>query len=336
MSLYQRLTIVDIAKLAGVSKTTASMVLNGRAEQYRIAASTVERVRQVAAEHHFQPSTSARLLRSRRSETLGLVIPELSNLAHALLAQSLESLCREAGFQLFIMCSNDQAELETKAVEQLLARQVDGLMLVPCTNNAKLYSKWSKRLPLVLVDRRVIDSHLPFVVSNAEEQVFTLIAQTLAQGINEIAYFGGQVALSPSVDRLAGYQKAWQSSNKIPDPKLIFHRDYHQQSGYAMMADCFKQLGRYPEAVFAASISLLEGALAFINEHDQFKLAPQHLLCFDDHRLLDYMPRPINSIVQDSGQLAQQSLARIMALLANEPIESAWIPAHIKWRQKPR
>jgi len=336
MTNYQRLTIADIAKLAGVSKTTASMVLNGRAEQYRIAASTVERVRQVAAEHHFQPSTSARLLRSRRSETLGLVIPELSNLAHALLAQTLEALCREAGFQLFIMCSNDQAELETKAVEQLLARQVDGLMLVPCSNNAKLYAKWSKRLPLVLVDRRVIDSNLPFVVTNATEQVSTLITKTLAQGVNEIAYFGGQMTLSPSVDRLAGYHNAWRSAAKTPDEKLIFHRDYQQQSGYAMMAECFKQLGRYPEAIFAASISLLEGALAFMNEHDQFQTAPHYLLCFDDHRLLDCMPRPINAIVQDSAQLAKQSLMRIMALLASEPIDSAWIPARINWRQKPR
>lgn len=335
MSLYQRLTIADIAKLAGVSKTTASMVLNGRAEQYRIAASTVERVRQVAAEHHFQPSTSARLLRSRRSETLGLVIPELSNLAHALLAQTLEALCREAGFQLFIMCSNDQADLEIKAVEQLLARQVDGLMLVPCSNNAKLYSKWSKRLPLVLVDRRVIDSSLPFVVTTATEQVSTLIGQTLAQGVNEIAYFGGQMTLSPSIDRLAGYHSAWQQLGKTPHQQLIFQRDYQQQSGYAMMNECFKQLGRYPEAIFAASISLLEGALAFMNEHDQFQTAPAHLLCFDDHRLLDCMPRPINAIVQDSAQLAQQSLARIMALLTGETIDSAWIPARINWRQKP-
>ncbi|WP_027469096.1 substrate-binding domain-containing protein [Deefgea rivuli] len=332
MTNYQRLTIVDIAKLAGVSKTTASMVLNGRAAQYRIAASTVARVQQVAAEHHFQPSASARSLRSRRSGTLGLVVPELSNLAHALLAQSLEALCRDAGFQLFVVCSNDQTDTEIKAVEQLLARQVDGLMLVPCSNNAKLYTKWSKRLPLVLVDRRVIDSPLPFVVSNATEQVFTLIAQTLAQGVTEIAYFGGQMDLSPSVDRLAGFQRAWQERGLTAKPQLIFHRDYHQQSGYAMMAECFTQLGRYPEAVFAASISLLEGVLAFMNEHDQFKTAPQYLLSFDDHRLLDCMPRPINTVVQDSAQLAAQSLARIIALLAGEAIESAWVPAHINWR----
>ena len=101
-----------------------------------------------------------------------------------------------------------------------------------------------------------------------------------------------------------------------------------------MMADCFAQLGRYPEAVFSASISLLEGVLAFMNEHDQFQTAPQYLLSFDDHRLLDCMPRAINTVVQDSAQLAQQSLTRILALLAGEAIESAWVPALINWRQK--
>ncbi|QLG88989.1 LacI family DNA-binding transcriptional regulator [Chitinibacter bivalviorum] len=333
MTAFERLTIADIAKLAGVSKTTASMILNGRAEQYRIAAATVARVQQVAADNHFQPSASARLLRSRRSGTLGLVIPELTNFAHAMLAQTLEPLCRDAGFQLFVVSSNDDAEMEIKAVEQLLARQVDGLMLVPCTNHAKLYAKWAKRMPLVLLDRRVIGSNLPFVVSNAEEQVFELIAKALAQGVREIAYFGGLMDLSPSVDRLAGYQKAWQAAGLVPNPQLITHRDYHQHSGYTMMAECYSQLGRYPEAIFCASISLLEGALEFMNELDHFKTAPEYLMSFDDHRLLDCMPRPINAVVQDSAGLAEQSLARVQALLAGEPVQSSWVPAHIHWRQ---
>ncbi|QLI81717.1 substrate-binding domain-containing protein [Chitinibacter fontanus] len=333
MSAYQRLTIADIAELAGVSKTTASMILNGRAEQYRIAAATVARVQQVAAEHHFQPSASARLLRSRRSGTLGLVIPELTNFAHAMLAQMLEPICREAGFQLFVVSSNDDAEMEVKAVEQLLARQVDGLMLVPCTNNAKLYAKWAKRMPLVLVDRRVIGSQLPFVVTDAETPVCELISRTLAQGVREIAYFGGLRDLSPSVDRLAGFQQAWQAQGLEANPALIKHRDYHQHSGFAMMNECYEQLGRYPEALFVASISLLEGALEFMNKHDRFKTAPRYLMSFDDHSLLDCMPRPINTVVQDSAQLARHSLDRIVALLAGQSVQSVWVPARLHWRQ---
>ncbi|WP_273430708.1 LacI family DNA-binding transcriptional regulator [Chitinibacter tainanensis] len=333
MTAYQRLTIADIAALAGVSKTTASMILNGRAEQYRIAPATVARVQQVAAEHHFQPSASARLLRSRRSGTLGLVIPELTNFAHAMLAQTLEPLCRDAGFQLFVVSSNDDAEMEVKAVEQLLARQVDGLLLVPCTNQAKLYAKWAKRLPLVLLDRRVIDSPLPFVVSDAQTPVCELISQTLAQGVNEIAYFGGQKDLSPSIDRLAGFNQAWQAAGKSADAALIYHRDYQQHSGLEMMQECYAQLGRYPQAIFTASISLLEGVLEFMNQHDHFRTAPRYLMSFDDHRLLDCLPRPINAVVQDSAGLAAQGLARIQALLAGEPVSAAWVPAHINWRQ---
>ncbi len=71
MSSFERLTIDDIARLAQVSRTTASMVLNGYAERYRISKATVERVLKVAEEHHFSPSQSARALRSRRSNTIG-------------------------------------------------------------------------------------------------------------------------------------------------------------------------------------------------------------------------------------------------------------------------
>ena len=96
---FQRLTIDDVARIAGVSRTTASMVLNGHAERYRIAQATVERVEQVARELHFSPSHSARSLRNRRSQAIGLVIPDLTNASHAALAQALENLCRARDLQ---------------------------------------------------------------------------------------------------------------------------------------------------------------------------------------------------------------------------------------------
>lgn len=92
----KRVTISDIAALAGVSKATASLVLNGRGKELRVAQETRDRVQAIAQQHHYQPSIYARLLRENRSHTLGLVVPEIINYGFAVFSHELENLCREA------------------------------------------------------------------------------------------------------------------------------------------------------------------------------------------------------------------------------------------------
>jgi LacI family transcriptional regulator, sucrose operon repressor len=332
---FERLTIDDIARLAKVSRTTASMVLNGYAERYRISAATVERVLQVAKEHHFTPSQSARALRSRRSNTIGLVIPDITNSAHAALAQAMETLCRdEYGYQLVVVTSDEDPTRETEGIAHLVSHQVDGMIVVPCTADAKRYQKWVKRLPLVFADRRVDDTDIPYVVTDATETVATLIGDALSQGAREVVYFGGQPELSASRDRLAGYRQALAAHGLIERDDWVFQRDYQRESGHALMESWFAAHQRYPEVLFAGSITLLEGVLSFINQAHKLGQAPGRLMTFDDHQLLDCLPLTIDAIVQDSQQLAAQSLRRVLDMLegAGKP-ESLQVPAHIHYRR---
>lgn len=334
MSKYTRLTIDDIAKLAGVSRTTASMVLNGRAEEFRISARTKQRVLDVASEHHFQPSHSARTLRSGCSNTLGLIVPELTNFAHASLAQAMEPLCHQAGYQLLVVSSDEDPKLETTGIEHLLARQVDGLMIVPCSTDAEAYTRWSERLPLVLVDRRVADTSLPFVVTDAENAVTAVVLDALSAGAQEAYYFGGQPNLSPSIDRLNGFRAALAQAGLVEQPGWIRARDYRRSSGYDLMRECYQELGRYPQVLFTGSITLLEGALSFISEHRHFACAPQRIITFDDHNLLDCLPMSIDAIQQNSSELASASIQSLQALIDRQKPADVWIPAIIHWRTR--
>lgn len=334
MSQYTRLTIDDIAKLAGVSRTTASMVLNGRAEEFRISAKTKQRVLDIASEHHFLPSHSARTLRSGCSNTLGLVVPELTNFAHASLAQAMEPLCHQAGYQLLVVSSDEDPQLEKSGIEHLVARQVDGLMVVPCSANAETYAYWSERLPVVLVDRRVAESALPFVVTDAREAVTTMVLDALLGNAREAYYFGGQPNLSPSVDRLAGFRAALSQAGIPEQARWIRARDYRRSSGYALMQECYQELGRYPQVLFTGSITLLEGALAFISENRHFSIAPQRIITFDDHNLLDCLPLAIDAIQQDSDALAAASIASLLAVIQQQLPENIWVPAKLHWRTK--
>lgn len=334
MSKYTRLTIDDIARMAGVSRTTASMVLNGRAEQFRISTATQERVVGIARAHHFQPSHSARTLRSGCSNTLGLVIPELTNFAHASLAQAMEPICHAAGYQLLVVSSNDETGQEMAGIEHLIARQVDGLMIVPCSPDPELYLRWSSRLPLFLVDRRVASTELPFVVTDAQSAVTTLVLDALRDGADEAYYFGGQAQLSPSIDRLNGFRVALAQAGLAEQTGWVRARDYRRRSGFELMAECYRDLGRYPRVLFTGAITLLEGALAFISEHRHFSIAPQRTITFDDHYLLDCLPLRIDSIEQDSHALAAASLEKLLELINRQKPISATIPGRLHWRSR--
>ena len=335
MSQFERLTIDDIARLANVSRTTASMVLNGYAERYRISAATVERVLQVAKEHNFTPSKSARALRSRRSNTIGLVIPDLTNSVHSALAQAMEWRCREQySYQLVVVTSDEDPVRETEGIAHLVSHQVDGLVVVPCTADPERYQKWVKRLPLVFADRRVEQSEIPYVVTDATEIVATLVGDALKQGASEVVYFGGQAELSASCDRLAGYRQALAAHGLSEQPDWVHQRDFQRESGRALMQDWFKRHGRYPQALFAGSITLLEGALSFMSEAHKLAQAPGRLMSFDDHPLLDCLPLAIDAIVQDSRQLAEHSLHCVFSMLeGNAHPDSLKVPAHIHYRR---
>ena len=164
MRKTKRVTIKDIAELAGVSKATASLVLNGRGKELHVAQETRERVLSIAQQRHYQPSIHARSLRDNRSHTIGLVVPEITNYGFAVFSHELETLCREAGVQLLISCTDENPSQETMVVNNMIARQVDGLIVASSMLHDNDYQKLSEQLPVVLFDRHMNGSTLPLVI----------------------------------------------------------------------------------------------------------------------------------------------------------------------------
>ncbi len=210
----KRVTIKDIAALAGVSKATASLVLNGRSKELRVAEETRERVLALAQEHHYQPSIHARSLRDNRSHTLGLVVPEITNYGFAVFSRELETLCREAGLQLLISCTDENPGQETVVVNNMVARQVDGLIVASSMLNDADYQKLSVELPVVLFDRLINGTALPLVITDSVTPTADLVADVARQHPDEIYFLGGQPRLSPTRDRLAGFKQGLRARRR--------------------------------------------------------------------------------------------------------------------------
>ncbi|MBU2711675.1 LacI family DNA-binding transcriptional regulator [Zooshikella harenae] len=335
MKEKKRITLAEIAKKAGVSKSTVSFILNGKSESLRISETTRKRVLEVVEEYNYRPSIHARSLQSKRSYTVGLVIPDLTNFGFASIAKELEKHCREDGLQLLIACSEDSQALEKKVVEHLVERQVDALIVGSAMIDDQFYVKLTHQLPVIQLDRQIGNSILPLVCTDACNATAKVVSQLLSSDNQECYFFGGQLELSPSKQRLKGYKLGLQQANLVLKPNWIKHADYQSHSGYKMMAECMKELGRPPSCLFTASYILLEGVLRYLRDH-QLLNCDIRIATFDDYHILDCLPIEIDSIAQDCTSLAQTVYILVKNMLNGEEISKTQyiLPAKICWRSR--
>lgn len=333
----KRCTLNDIAELSGVSKTTVSMVLNGRADEFRIKDETRRKILQIAQKNHYRANIYAKALQAQRTNTIGLVIPDFSNFGFAQTSRILEKLCRNHGLQLIISCSDEQPHLEAKAIENLLERQIDLLITTPIQQSKRHYPHLGT-IPSIQLDRFIKDADVPYVITDDQSAVTQMVSRMIKkQQLHEFYYLGGLLQLTPSEARLQGFKCGLQQGGLTLHDDWIKHRDYHSESGYQMMTELLRDLGRLPQAVFVASYGLLVGVLRFLNEKnllDQLSSRQLHLATFDDYELLNCLPFHINSIRQDHEQIAKQLFASILKLLDKKTVNNQIIPADICWRDE--
>lgn len=335
--MSKKLKLADIAQLAEVSKSTVSFVLNGHAEKHRINKETVARVLRVVEENNYSPSVYARALKSKKTQTFGLVIPDLTNMGFATIAKALEQLCLNAGYQLLIASTDDDPLQEKKAVANLVERQVDGMMVASCLDSDDYYQSHIKDTPVVFFDRELESERYSEITTDAYDSTKTIVS-ALVKGVSECAFIGGQLSLSPSRERYQGFVDALEKGGLSLQPELVFNQDYRPQSGYEMMQSCVEYLGRLPAALFTGSYSLLEGVLRYLNEHNLMAdtaQQPLRIATFDNYSVLDCLPLKIDSIEQDCQQLAVKTFDCLQKTLSNKDYKSKMsIPAHIHNRRR--
>lgn len=335
MEKAKRITLNDLAKLTGVSKTTVSLILNGQSEQFRIRPDTCERVRRIAQQYGYRANAYAKALQSQRNNVVGLVIPDLTNYGFALTAKTLEKLCKENGLQLVIACSDDNPQQEIQAIERLLDRQIDIIVTAPTHQDPHFYDQITPYTTLIQLDRHIANFEANYVISDDEIKTAQLAERIVnAYQLNEIYYIGGQLSLSPSESRLRGFTQGIEQANVAPKVHIL-HRDYQPESGYILCKQIVAELGRLPEAIFTASYTLLEGVLRYLTKHKQMELLfnqKLHLATFDDHHILDSLPFHIHSVKQNHQQIAEKVFALICAKRENKVMQNEKVECELIWR----
>lgn len=319
----RRITLQDVAQLAGVSRTTVSFVLNDVAGM-RISSKTRQRVKRAALKLNYHPDATARRMVSGRTHIIGFVLRQSADQTFAdfILPQLLNGLCYGAAargyYILFELVSpNDKNDAYAKLIRE---RHVDGIVLSgPRTDDRELVRIYTEGAPVVLMGQ-LPGSSIPFVdVDNCGE------AERATQHLLDLGHrrvgliTNAPVVYTASADRLKGYRQAL-TANEIPyDESLVGYGDFTPKSGWAAMKRLLAQRGR-PTAVFVASDTVAFGALHAI--HNSGLRVPQDiaLVSFDDVSLAAFVNPPLTTIHLPAYQLGRDSADLLIRLINKERI----------------
>lgn len=211
MSLQQRATLEDVARLAGVSSKTVSRVFSDRT---LVAPDTVERVQKAAQRLKFRPNTLARnLRRGGVTNTVGFIMGELLNPFYYTVAAGIERELAESGFTLLVATTDDSPEGEQRVVDSLLAQRVRALLMIPVADDQS-YLEGERQLgtPIVAIDRPARDLIADSVVLENYRGVFDATRSLLSRGHRRIAYVCNPASVYTQRERVRGYRDAMAES----------------------------------------------------------------------------------------------------------------------------
>lgn len=307
----------EIAHLAGVSRTTASYVINGKAKQYRVSDKTVAKVMAVVREYNYQPNAVAAGLRAGRTRSIGLVIPDLENTSYTRIANYLEKQARQRGYQLLIACSEDQPDNEMRCVDHLLQRKVDALIVsTSLPPEHPFYQRWiNDPLPIIALDRALDREHFISVVGADDDDAYTLAAELRRQSVNNVLFLGALPELSVSFLREKGFRSAWLGDSR---PMGFLYTNSFERPAAAAAFTHYIEHHALPDALFTTSFGLLQGAMDAILQQDDRLPARMAIATFGDHELLDFLECPVLAVSQRHYDVAERVLELVLSCL-DEP-----------------
>jgi len=292
-----------IAKIAGVSSATVSRVING---SDLVRPETAERVRRVIADTKFVPNGSATTLKYGRSNSYGLIIPDMTNPFFSEFIRSFEGILVAKRQDMFMALTDHHASRMKDTIHRMLVRQVDGVALLASEIETEpIETLIRNRVPLVTMDRRLVGQGLSDVSVHYLSGLTQAIEHLSQLRHQRIGYIGGSAGLTISDHRIDAFVKAMEKSRLKVDRRLVVAGNYRVSGGEAGMTELLSMKDR-PTAVVAANDLTAIGALRVL--HRQGLSVPQDmsLIGFDDIELCDAFDPPLTSIRLPRQEMAEK------------------------------
>jgi LacI family transcriptional regulator len=302
------MSIKRIQQMTGFSYSTISRVLNGKAQEFRISDNTRRTILDAAAALNYRPNILARSLRLRRTNTVGLIVPDIQNPFFGELAWRIEKLLREHGYSTILCNTNEIPENEEFYLKVLVDRQVDGIIIAPIhTKEWDAMEEIRRERSIVLIDRVFYETDIPWVTSANEHAAEEATNALFEIGFSRIAFLGGTVDTYINAMRHAGYRNAFARRGRAVDERIVLFEGYSPEAGERMMEAL---LEREPEigAVLCVNNLVFIGAMKVVQKHEIETGRSIMMAAFDISRYCDIFKRPLICASQDQEKLAANAV----------------------------
>lgn len=312
-------TVLDVAKVAGVAPITVSRVINNSGY---ISQETKEKVEAAIIELGYVPNTLARGLRSKRTNSLALVVADITNPYFTSMARGVEDVAGSSGYSV-IYCNTDESETkEDKYANILVQRQVDGVLLVPAGGNARTVRYFeNNKIDVVVLDRRVPEKNTNLVCSDSVNGAKELTDLLIKLGHQQIAIITGPNNVSTSTDRVVGYRNSLEEAGLSANEQVYFG-GFNQQTGYesTRIAMCSSQK---PTAFFAANNFILIGVVKALRELNLKVPEDVSVVGFDDFPESMLIEPFFTVAIQPAYEMGQKAAELLIKQINGEIVDNS-------------
>ncbi len=299
-------TLKDIAEYTGVGVSTVSTVLNGKGVESRISGEMIEKIKAAAEQLNYRPNMLARNLKKGRTETIGFVVPDISNTFFNKLATPIETEALKYGYQVFVVGSDENDERCNKVIDSFLDFRVDGLILASTQGIEKKIEQLSnQKVPFVLVDRYFPKVETNYVAMNNWQASYDATEYLIKHGKKRIASFSYNTDFYHMAERLNGYKAALKDNGIRYDKRLVPNLPFLNISEDEIKKN-IKQLKEeyHIDGIFFQTNRTAFPGIKALYEFN-YKIPDEvSVICFDDNEFFKLLSPKITSLVQPIEEMA--------------------------------
>ncbi|PCE67116.1 HTH-type transcriptional repressor PurR [Salinivibrio sp. YCSC6] len=308
-------TIKDVARLAGVSTTTVSHVIN---KTRFVAEKTTEKVWQAVEELNYAPSAVARSLKCNTTRTLGMLVTKSTNPFFAELVHGVEDYCYKQGYTLILCNTEGNLEKQRDYLRMLSEKRVDGLIVVCSDLNEDLMLLLEKKrdLPMVVMDWGSHHIDTDRIEDNAELGGYLATKHFIDNGHTKIGCISGQMDKNTCKHRLNGYFRALKEANITVNENWLIEADFEADQAQ-IAAKQLATMSDRPTAVFCFNDIMALAAISTFNEYGLKVPEDISVIGYDNIDLTEYFSPPLTTIHQPKRRLGKTAVKLLLARIAN-------------------
>lgn len=302
----------------GVSTALVSYVLNGKEKEARVGKEMTKKIRKTAEKLNYRPNLIAKSLKHGRTNTIGLIVADISNPFFSAIARVIEDEASRHNFNVLMGSSDEDANKSREVAEAMLSRQIDGLIMTPTEEDVGYIKKLrTRKIPVVLIDRYFPELKSNWVASDNFQSAYNAVMHLISKGYKKIGFVTYQSDLYHFDERKKGYLQALADSNiKIKKSWILEIRYQQLDKDISVLLTRILKNGTGPNAIFFATNSLAVAGLHRINALGLKVPDEIGLVSFDESDAFDFFYAPITYIRQDISAIGTEA---VKLLLQNIP-----------------